>query len=354
MANNRNPLSYTGRVKADTARLGDAQFDSGDFSVDDNGKVSLAAASVAETFSTDSGTVTPASSAITVSGGEGIDTSGSGSTLTISGEDASTSNKGVASFAAAEFDVSSGAVSLADEGIRQDFWDYDYVNAKFHDPVISVQADGTVASGVDTEVNVMHVGDGIMMEQYNIGTKTIIVPTISASGLLVSLDQTDDEGAEFGLGITTRSRCAFTAQTDACFVEVTATFADASGVDPFYVGFRKLEGYNSTLGSYTDYFVLGVEGTANPNKIQFQTNLNGGVAATTDSTDTWADAATKTIRVNVSAGGVATGLIDGASPTTEPSTFTFDADTIIPFIWFLHGTTSPGDIHITSFKCGLQ
>ena len=46
-----------------------------------------------------------------LSAGEGIDLSGGGE---ISGEDASTSNKGVASFAAADFSVSSGAVSLVD------------------------------------------------------------------------------------------------------------------------------------------------------------------------------------------------------------------------------------------------
>lgn len=329
--------------------------DSTDFSIAEDGKVSLLATSAAETYATDSGTVTPASSSITVAGGEGIDTSGSGSTLTIAGEDASTSNKGIASFASGEFDVSSGAVSLADEGIKQDFWDYDYVNAKFHDAPIAMQLDGTVPDGSTGATNVMHVGDGIHFEYHIKGTQTILMPQIVANGLDIGMDQTENDGVELSLGITARSRCAFTAQTDACFVECTVQFADVSGVDPFYIGFRKAEAYNAAIGSYTDYFVVGVEGTSEPNKLQIQTNLNGGGAATTDTTDTLADTISVTLRVNVSAGGVATALVDGASPTTEPATFTFDSgDVLVPFIFFLHGADVGGEIALSSFKCGLQ
>src|SRR5210317_1738441 len=49
---------------------------------------------------------------LTVSGGEGIDTSQSGDTLTIAAELATSSNKGVASFSADNFLVSSGAVTV--------------------------------------------------------------------------------------------------------------------------------------------------------------------------------------------------------------------------------------------------
>jgi len=64
-------------------------------------------------FTTDSGNQDiDLGDTITVSGGEGIDTSQSGDTLTIAAELATTSNKGVASFSADNFTVTSGAVTV--------------------------------------------------------------------------------------------------------------------------------------------------------------------------------------------------------------------------------------------------
>jgi hypothetical protein len=57
------------------------------------------------------------SETLIIAGGSGITTSGSSATITVAGDDASTSAKGVASFSSANFAVSSGAVTIKDDGV---------------------------------------------------------------------------------------------------------------------------------------------------------------------------------------------------------------------------------------------
>lgn len=219
---------------------------------------------------------------------------------------------------------------------------------------VATQTDGTTASGVDTEVNAMVCDGGLIFEYYNIGTQTILVPQIAASGLNIARDETDNEGTEITQGITAASRQAFTAQTDGPFyLRVTINAADVSGVDPLVVGFRKAGSYNSTYTSYSDFASIGIVGENDPAKLQIVTNLNGAGASTTDTTDTVADATNVTLEVIVDASGNVTYQIDYAAPSTTAA-FQFDSgDVVVPFIHFTHATTSPDAVYLIDYECGL-
>lgn len=96
-------------VDATTSVKGVASFETNDFNVT-SGAVELKD-TVLKAITTDTGALTIASHGISILGGEGVDVTHAGTSITVAAEDATSSNKGVASFDATDFTVSSGAVA---------------------------------------------------------------------------------------------------------------------------------------------------------------------------------------------------------------------------------------------------
>lgn len=221
----------------------------------------------------------------------------------------------------------------------------------------SAATTGAAPTGATGDVNLMVLQGGEIMEQFILGAgQTIIAPRMSATGLLTSLDLTNAEGAEYNFGAArSNSKHAYTIGTSPAFyIELQVTAADIGGLDPFFVGFRIVQANAATFTDYTDFAAIGARATTAADVAVIGTDLNNAGEVFTNTTDAWTDGQTRTFRVNVSAAGVVTYLINGVAPTVTAA-FTFDnADVVVPFIRHTFGAANPAAIDWITLKIGLQ
>ena len=216
---------------------------------------------------------------------------------------------------------------------------------------------GAAPSGADGDVNLMYLQDGCLMEQFIIGTQTILAPRMSATGLDIELDNINAEGVEYNFGALSNAKHAYVVNTAAAFFfSATLTVEDLSGCSPLMVGFRKVEANNKVIADYTDYFCAGLNTGTSITEVVLLDELNGTGQTITNSTTVWTggDTGTTTINVLVSAAGVCTYTIDGGAPAVT-NAVTFDSgDVVMPFIHFLNGADVAGAVSLNAMSCGFQ
>lgn len=215
-----------------------------------------------------------------------------------------------------------------------------------------------IPTGVAATTDLLSFQNGMIMEQFVIGTQTILAPRMAAAGLTVSCDLNNGDGKEYNWGAErANSRHSFIIGTSPAFyMQLRFTCLDVSALEPAYFGFRRTAANNAAYGAYTDFVAYGLNDGVSPGDCAISTVLNSGAQVDTDTNDAWVDGTTHTLIIRVSAAGVVTFLFDGAPPTATQA-YTFDNGDVVHPFWthLFNATAGAGDeIYWESLEVGFQ
>ena len=218
-----------------------------------------------------------------------------------------------------------------------------------------LQTDATACTGTAGETNIYTFPCGNILAGVPVGTQTLIYPVVNTGGLIISGDETNDDGWEYrtksSLNFGTLNKNYFTTKTSpAFFFKAKFSIADVTGYDIINFGFTKDQAYGATYTDYDDYAYLQVLA----GDIKTETSLADGTAVTTDLGHTdWADTETHTLEVRVDKNGAATYYVDGVTSGDEVA-FTFDAENVVPTLSLINDADVGGNILLQEMSWGLS
>lgn len=184
-----------------------------------------------------------------------------------------------------------------------------------------------------------------------------IIPAMDAEGWDITADASPvaADAVEVVGGIFGGTGRPFLIGTDPAFQFcVTMKVHDVDGTSLLVMGFREVEVFAANITTYTDFASIGINGAASPNTIKIFTDLNNAGEVTTDTTQTWADDATKTICELVSGAGVVTYTNGGSAPTATAAYTFADGLLVIPFVREVQAANFADDTWLTSWAVSYQ
>jgi hypothetical protein len=248
--------------------------------------VSTAGISTSFTIAADSGTPDVFNNGETLSivGGEGIDTavSSSTNTITISAENASDTNKGVATFNAANFTVTSGDVVIKDAGVS---------NAKLANSSVTIGT-SSVALGA-TITSLAGLGE-VQVDNININGNTVTATDVNGNVVLSPngtgvVDVTDSRitGVASPVGATDAANKAYVdnAVTGLTFKDAVNLLSDSNVALTGSSGTLVIDGHAQLVAADTGYRILLKAQTTDSENGIYTYSDNGTTYTLTRSTD---------------------------------------------------------------------